>query len=193
MFVVVGLGNPGPTYAFTRHNVGFWVVEDLAQRFNASFTLAAKFSAETAQIKIPAAPGRDAVPLILAKPTTFMNNSGKSVRALATFYKVPPANVVAIHDELDLNPGRLRLKLGGGDNGHNGLRSMRSHLGTGDFLRVRVGVGRPPGGHDAARYVLAKMKPAESDAMRVDAAIAADAVEHLVVEGLVSAQNKFNN
>lgn len=193
MFLVVGLGNPGPTYAFTRHNVGFWAVEDLVQRFDATFSLTSKFSAETSHLRIPAVPGRDAVSLIVAKPTTFMNNSGKAVRALATFYKVPATNVVAIHDELDLRPGQLRLKAGGGDNGHNGLRSMRAHLGTGDFLRVRVGVGRPPGGQDAARYVLAKMSSSDSDEMRVDAAVAADAVEHLVSEGLASAQNKFNS
>lgn len=193
MFIVVGLGNPGPTYAFTRHNVGFWAVEDLAQRLGGTFTRAPKFSAELAQVTIPAAHGSHAVPLVLVKPTTFMNNSGKAVRAVAAFYKVPAEKIIAIHDELDLDAGRLRLKLGGGDNGHNGLRSMRAHLGTGEFLRVRVGIGRPPGGQDAARYVLSKLGSTDSDAMRVDAAVAADAVEHLLTNGLASAQNKFNS
>src|SRR5690606_11383380 len=107
----------------------------------------------------PAAPGVDAVKMVLAKPTTFMNDSGRAVGAIAGFYKIPPHRVIAVHDELDLDPGRLRLKLGGGDNGHNGLKSMRAHLGTGDFLRVRVGIGRPPGRQSAADYVLNKLGP----------------------------------
>lgn len=193
VFVVVGLGNPGPTYAFTRHNVGFWAVEDLAQRLGGAFNRAARQSAEVASVKVPAAPGRDAISLILVKPTTFMNNSGKAVRAVAAFHKVPASNIIAIHDELDLEPGQMRVKFGGGDNGHNGLKSMRAHLGTGDFLRVRVGIGRPAGRQPASDYVLARLREKEADEMRVDAAVAADAVEHLVIEGLVSAQNKFNS
>lgn len=189
---MVGLGNPGPTYAFTRHNVGFWAVDDLADRYGASFTLAPRHSAAVASVTLPAAPGVDAVKLILARPTTYMNESGRAVRAVAAFHKIDPARIIAIHDELDLDPGRLRVKSGGGDNGHNGLKSMRAHLGTGDFARVRVGIGRPPGRQPTADWVLAKLKPAAVDAMRVDAAVAADAVESLVRDGLDATQNRFN-
>ena len=192
-FLVVGLGNPGPTYAFTRHNVGFWAVDDLADRHQVQFSLSSRQRAEVAPIVIPAAPGQDASRLILMKPTTFMNNSGQAVRAVSAFYKVQPGRIVAIHDELDLEPGQLRVKLGGGDNGHNGLKSMRSHLGTGDFLRVRVGIGRPPGRGSAADYVLKKLSVKASDEMRLHAAVAADAAEHLVRNGLVATQNQFNN
>jgi PTH1 family peptidyl-tRNA hydrolase len=138
-------------------------------------------------------PGAAPAKLVLAKPTTYMNESGAAVRAVAAFHKIPVERVIAIHDELDLDPGQLRVKLGGGDNGHNGLKSMRAHLGSGDFYRVRVGIGRPAGRQPAADYVLAKLKPADLDAMRVDAAVAADAVESLVREGLTSTQNRFNN
>lgn len=192
-FLVVGLGNPGPAYAFTRHNVGFWAVDDLADRHGSTFSLNSKQRAEVAQVTLPAAPGVDAVKLVLAKPSTFMNNSGQAVGAICQFYKIPAANVIAIHDELDLDPGRLRVKFGGGDNGHNGLKSMRAHLGTGDFHRIRVGIGRPPGRQPAADYVLNKLSPKASDEMRVDAAIAGDAVEFLVRNGLASTQNRYNS
>ena len=192
-FLVVGLGNPGPTYVFTRHNVGFWAVDDLADRHGARFTLSARHRAETTTITLPPSPGVDAIKLVVVKPTTYMNESGRAVQAVAAFHKIAPANIIAIHDELDLDPGRLRLKVGGGDNGHNGLKSMRAHLGTGDFLRVRVGIGRPPGRQPAADWVLAKLRPSDADALRVDAAIAADAVEGLVRDGLDIAQNRFNS
>ncbi len=189
-YLVVGLGNPGPTYEFTRHNVGFWAVADLADRYGSSFSLQSRHRAEVASVAIPGSPS---VKLILAKPTTFMNDSGSAVRSLAAFHKIKPSHVVVIHDEIDLDPGRLRVKSGGGDNGHNGLKSIRAHLGTGDYHRVRVGVGRPPGRQDAAAWVLAKMKPADLEGMRVDAAVAADAVELLVHEGLVATQNRYNS
>ena len=185
--LVVGLGNPGPTYAPTRHNVGFWAVDYLAGRIPASFSFARGRSAEVATGLL------GGMKVILVKPTTYMNESGVAVSSVARFYKVPSGNIVVIHDELDLEPGRRRLKIGGGDNGHNGLKSIRAHLGTGDFLRVRVGIGRPPGRLPASDYVLAKLKPADLGAMRVDAAVAGDAVEKLIAEGLVAAQNAFNN
>lgn len=190
---MVGLGNPGPTYVFTRHNVGFWAVDDLADRHGARFTLSARHRAETTTVTLLPTPGVDAIKLVLARPTTYMNESGRAVRAVAAFHKIAPENIIAIHDELDLDPGRLRLKFGGGDGGHNGLKSMRAHLGTGDFLRVRVGIGRPPGRQSAADWVLAKLRPGDADALRVDAAIAADAVEILVRDGLDVAQNRFNS
>lgn len=188
-FLVVGLGNPGPTYDFTRHNVGFWAVADLADRYGSSLSLNARQRAETTSVTLP---GQQPVKLVLMRPTTFMNDSGVAVRHVAAFHKIAADHVIVIHDELDLDPGRLRVKLGGGDNGHNGLRSIRAHLGTGDFYRVRVGVGRPPGRQSAADYVLSKLKPSQADEMRVDAAVAADAVEMLVHEGLTATQNRFN-
>ncbi len=188
-YLVVGLGNPGPTYDFTRHNVGFWAVADLADRYGSSFSLNTRQRAEVASVTLP---GPEQVKLVLARPTTFMNDSGVAVKAIAAFHKIAPDHVIAVHDELDLDPGRLRVKLGGGDNGHNGLKSMRAHLGTGDFYRVRVGIGRPAGRQSAADYVLNKLKPAQADEMRVDAAVAADAVEFLVREGLTATQNRFN-
>ncbi len=198
-YLVVGLGNPGPAYDPTRHNVGFWAVADLADRYGSSFSLASRLRAEVATVTLPATlpfgagAAKPAVRLILAKPTTYMNESGAAVKAVAAFHKIPADRVIAVHDELDLDPGRLRLKLGGGDNGHNGLKSMRGHLGTGDFYRVRVGIGRPEGRQPAADYVLAKLKPKQLDELRVDAAVAADAVEYLVRNGLAEAQNRFNS
>ncbi|MBK7819724.1 MAG: aminoacyl-tRNA hydrolase [Tessaracoccus sp.] len=192
-FLVVGLGNPGPAYAPTRHNVGFWAVADLADRYGSSFSLASRLRAEIATVTLPPSGDKPALKLVLAKPTTYMNDSGAAVKAVAAFHKIPADHVIAIHDELDLDPGRLRLKCGGGDNGHNGLKSLRAHLGTGDFYRVRVGIGRPEGRQPAADYVLAKVKPTQLDELRVDAAVAADAVEYLVRNGLVEAQNRFNS
>jgi peptidyl-tRNA hydrolase, PTH1 family len=187
LVLVVGLGNPGLTYEATRHNVGFWAVADLADRYGSSFSLNARMKAEVATINRPEAK------YVLAKPTTYMNLAGQSVGALARFHKVEPDDVIVVHDELDLDPAQLRVKLGGGDNGHNGLKSIRSHLGTGDYLRVRVGIGRAPGRMPPADWVLAKMKPKELDEMRVDAAVAADAVEYLVANGLAATQNRFNS
>ena len=201
-YLVVGLGNPGPAYDPTRHNVGFWAVADLADRYGSSFSLASRLRAEVATVTLPPSPSRaaseavprvEAIKLILAKPTTYMNESGAAVKAVAAFHKIPADRVIAVHDELDLDPGRLRLKFGGGDNGHNGLKSMRGHLGTGDFYRVRVGIGRPEGRQPAADYVLAKLRPKQLDELRVDAAVAADAVEFLVRHGLVETQNRFNS
>ncbi len=189
-YLVVGLGNPGPTYEVTRHNVGYWAVADLADRYGSGFSLNSRQKAEIATVVLP---GPDPVKLVLIRPTTYMNLSGVAVKAVASFHKIEPDHVIAVHDELDLDPTRLRVKFGGGDNGHNGLKSMRQHLGTGDFYRVRVGIGRPPGRQPAADYVLAKLKPKDFDHMLVDAAVAGDAVEFLVREGLVATQNKFNS
>ena len=135
----------------------------------------------------------EAIKLILAKPTTYMNESGAAVKAVAAFHKIPADRVIAVHDELDLDPGRLRVKRGGGDNGHNGLKSIRAHLGSGDFYRVRIGIGRPPGRQSAADYVLNKLKPADLAAMRVDAAIGADAALSIIGHGLDATQNTFNS
>lgn len=191
-WLVVGLGNPGPTYAFTRHNVGFLAVDHLAASSGATWTMSSRLRAQLAQVVLPAAPGTDAVKLLLAKPTTFMNESGVAVAALAAFHKIDPDHIIAVHDELDLDAGRLRLKFGGGDNGHNGLKSIRRHLGTGDFYRVRVGIGRPAGRQDPAAWVLAKVAGTALEELKVDAAVASDALLALATDGLEAAQNRFN-
>lgn len=195
-WLVVGLGNPGPTHAFHRHNVGFLIVDELAQRAQARFTAPRGMRADVCETRITAdgmgGVGADADRVVLLKPRTYMNASGAAVAKAAGYYDVPPARVVAIHDELDLDYGRLRLKLGGGDNGHNGLRSMRSALGTGDFLRVRFGIGRPPGRQDPADFVLSSFPASAREELAMDVSHAADAVEVLLIQGLGAAQNTFN-
>ncbi len=185
-WLVVGLGNPGPSYAGNRHNVGFMVVDLLADRLRARFK-AHKSRAEVVEDRI------GGVPVVLAKPRSYMNESGGPVTALRDFYKVDPARLCVVHDELDLPYGGLRLKVGGGDNGHNGLRSLRRSLGTGDFHRVRVGIGRPPGRQDPADFVLRDFSPTERKELALHLERAADAVEALVTEGLERAQNAYND
>lgn len=185
-WLVVGLGNPGPGYAGNRHNVGFMVLDVLAARVGGRFK-AHKGRADIVESRLA---GRRAV---LAKPRSFMNESGGPVASLRDFFRVPVEQVIAVHDELDLEPGMLRLKLGGGDNGHNGLRSMRRSLGSGDFNRVRVGIGRPPGRQDPADFVLRDFSSAERAGLGVTVERAADAVEALIGDGLALAQNAFND
>ncbi len=193
---MVGLGNPGPTYAHTRHNVGFMAADVLAARAQARFSLPRGMRAEVAETRLSAggfgAPGAGAQKVVLAKPLTFMNESGQAVRKLTDFFRIEPAQVIAIHDELDLEFGQLRLKVGGGDNGHNGLKSMRAHLGSGDFYRVRIGIGRPPGRQDAADYVLSPIPKKLDEELALSIGNAADAVEALMMQGLAAAQNHFN-
>lgn len=195
-WLVVGLGNPGPTYSNTRHNVGFMVVDELARRARASWSSPRQMRAEVVETRLSAggmgAPGVDSQKVVLVKPRTFMNESGQAVGKLAAFHKVDPAHVVAIHDELDLDLGQLRLKLGGGDNGHNGLKSIRRHLSTGDFHRVRYGIGRPPGRQQPADYVLAPIPNSLRTDFELETGRCADAVELLLGEGLLAAQNRFN-
>jgi peptidyl-tRNA hydrolase, PTH1 family len=181
--LVAGLGNPGREYADTRHNVGFMVADELARRHGASFR--SKFSGEVADLRLD---GRVA----LLKPQTFMNESGRSVGAAVRFFKVPPEALLVVHDEVDLEPGRLQARLGGGLAGHNGLRSVAQHLQTGDFLRLRVGVGRPERGdrRPVADFVLSPFAP-DLDVESL-VARAADAVELVATEGLEAAQQRFN-
>jgi PTH1 family peptidyl-tRNA hydrolase len=143
VWLVVGLGNPGPDYAGTRHNVGYLVTDELARRMGSPFRAHKSGRAEVVEGRLTP-PGQPGPRVVLARPRCYMNESGGAVKALASFYKVPVDRIVAIHDELDIPFGTLRVKLGGGDNGHNGLRSLRSSSGTGEFYRVRAGVGRPP-------------------------------------------------
>jgi len=187
--LVVGLGNPGPAYRGNRHNAGGMVLDVLADRLGARFK-SHRGRADVVEGRLGPLPGRRAV---LAKPRSYMNESGGPVAALRDFYKVPPERIVVVHDELDLPYGDLRLKRGGGDNGHNGLRSVTKSLGTRDYLRVRVGIGRPPGRMDPADYVLRDFSPAERKELDLHLDRAADAVEALVLDGLEPAQNRFND
>jgi PTH1 family peptidyl-tRNA hydrolase len=189
---VVGLGNPGPSYAGHRHNVGHLVVDELASRMGSPFRAHKSGRAEVVEGRL-GAPGTDAPRVVLAKARSYMNDSGGPVKQLATFYKVPPERLVAIHDELDIPFDTLRVKRGGGDNGHNGLRSMRSSLGTGEFFRVRVGIGRPPGRQDVADFVLSNYSSAERKVLPFQVDTAADAVESLITEGLERTQQRFNS
>ncbi|MDR6175724.1 PTH1 family peptidyl-tRNA hydrolase [Nocardioides zeae] len=191
VWLVVGLGNPGPSYAGNRHNVGYLVVDELAQRWGSRFRAHKTGRADVVEGRV-GAPGSPGPRVVLAKPRSYMNEVGGPVKALTTFYKIAPERVVAVHDELDIAFGTLRLKLGGGDNGHNGLKSMRSSLGTGDFHRVRAGIGRPPGRQEVADFVLADYSRTEQKELPFQVGDAADAVECLVTEGLEQAQQRFN-
>ncbi len=188
-WLVVGLGNPGPGYAGNRHNVGFMVADLLAGRAGGRFK-AHKSRAQVVEARL-GPPGPLSRRIVLAKPMSYMNLSGGQVSALAGFYKVPLDRLVVVHDELDLDYGTLRLKLGGGDNGHNGLKSLSKSVGR-DYLRVRFGVGRPPGRMEVADYVLKDFSAAERKDLDYFVDRAADAVEALVTEGLERAQNTYN-
>lgn len=191
-WLVVGLGNPGPTYAGHRHNVGFSVVEELARRSSTRFTSPKGVRAELAEVRL-GPPGADGPRLGLVKSRSYMNETGGPVSGLLGYYKISPDRLVVVHDELDIDPGQLRVKFGGGDNGHNGLRSIRKSLGTGDFFRIRVGVGRPPGRQDPADYLLSNFSAREREDLCVEIARAADAVESLVQVGLERTQSSFNS
>jgi PTH1 family peptidyl-tRNA hydrolase len=181
-YLVVGLGNPGPSYAQNRHNAGAMVLDLLADRIGGRFK-SHKGRSDVVEGRL----GGDRV--ILAKPRSYMNESGGPVAGLRQFYKVPLDHVIVVHDELDLPYGTIRLKLGGGDNGHNGLRSITRSAGGRDFLRVRFGIGRPPGRQDPADFVLKDFSPSERRDLELYVDRAADAVEALVAQGLEAAQN----
>ena len=185
-FLVVGLGNPGPRYAATRHNIGYAVVDMLALRAGARFKTH-KSRCEIAEIRL------GGQPVVLAKPMSFMNESGGPVVGAARFFKVDVENIVVAHDELDLPYGSLRLKRGGGEGGHNGLRSTSASLGSKEYVRVRFGIGRPPGRQDPADFVLREFGSAERKELGFFLERAADATELLIREGLESAQNTFND
>ena len=205
----VGLGNPGARYAANRHNVGAFVVGELVRRYAGgsgsppsspvpvTTTLdglkAHKARAHVASLRLGMLPGGAPGPAVtVAVPTAYMNESGGPVKALALFYSVAPQQLVVIHDDIDLPFGAIRLKFGGGEGGHNGLRSLSSAFGTRDYLRVRVGVGRPPGRMDPADFVLRDFTAAERPEVALAVVEAADAVEMLVQQGLVAAQQRFH-
>ncbi|PWF88756.1 aminoacyl-tRNA hydrolase [Kocuria rosea] len=186
-WLVVGLGNPGPEYARTRHNVGQMVLDELASRLGGTFKVH-KTRAQVLESRLrPGGPR-----MVLAKPMTYMNTSGGPVAGLAKFYDIPAERVIAVHDEIDIPFAALKLKIGGGEGGHNGLRDMSKALSTKDYYRVRVGVGRPPGRMDAASYVLKPFSSTEGKELPFLLDDAADAVEHLVENGLLEAQQKFH-
>lgn len=187
-WLVVGLGNPGPRYARNRHNVGFMVVDLLAARSGARMSRHKRAIAEVAEARL----GFGGPRLVLAEPMTYMNLSGGPAAALSRFYKIPVERIIAVHDEIDLPYGALRAKQGGGEGGHNGLRSLSQSLSTRDYLRVRFGVGRPPGRQDPADWVLADFSAAERKDLDYLVDRTADFVETIVTKGLEPAQNYYH-
>ena len=186
-WLVVGLGNPGPDYAGHRHNVGQMAVSQLASDIGATFK-SHKANALVAEGWVrPGGPK-----LVIAKPNTFMNLSGGPVANLLKFYGVEPANLIVLHDELDIDFDVIRLKSNGGHGGHNGLRDIIAAAGSNEFSRVRIGIGRPPGRMDTADFVLKDFSSAERKGLPVTLEIAADAAEAIVIDGVLAAQNKFN-
>ena len=192
VWLVVGLGNPGPSYAGHRHNVGYLVAAELADRMGSSFRAHKSGRADVVEGRLTP-PGTEGPRVVLVRTRSYMNESGGPVKQLATFYKVDPAHIIAIHDELDIAFGTLRIKFGGGDNGHNGLKSMRSSLATGDFYRVRAGIGRPSGRQDVADFVLSNYSTVERKELPFQVSDAADAVESLISDGLEKTQQRFNS
>lgn len=186
MKVVAGLGNPGPEYSATRHNIGFMVAELFAARSG----VALKKKGHQAIYGVGRCNGQEILVLL---PQTFMNRSGASIGSVARAHQVNPASLIVIHDEIDLPFGTLRIKTGGGHGGHNGLRDIRSVLGNGDFIRLRIGVGRPPAGGDVARHVLREFSPTEKKQLDDLLLFAVEALEMLLNEGVQAAMNAFNN
>ena len=194
---MIGLGNPGPRYDGTRHNVGADVITELCRRVGENLSPARGQRAELVRTRLSSAglgiPAAAAQTVTLMRSRTYMNESGIAVRKVADFSGITPDHLIVVHDEIDLDPGRLRIKKGGGDNGHNGLKSIRVHIRTGDFIRVRVGVGRPPGRQDPADWVLARVPARQRADMDARVALAADAVEMIITQGLAATQNRFNS
>jgi PTH1 family peptidyl-tRNA hydrolase len=193
LWLVVGLGNPGPAYAGHRHNVGYLVNDELASRVGGAFRSHKTGRADVVEGRLAGLGGVGGTRVVLARPRCYMNESGGPVAALVKFYKLPVDRVIAVHDELDLPFDTMRVKLGGGDNGHNGLRSIRQSLGSGDFHRVRLGIGRPPGRQSPADFVLSDYPAEERKVLPFQVAKAADAVESLVGNGLATTQATYNS
>ncbi|WP_179429914.1 aminoacyl-tRNA hydrolase [Spelaeicoccus albus] len=192
-WLIVGLGNPGPDYSATRHNVGQMVADALASRMGATFRTH-KARAQVATGRLGTGPGGVPGPkTIVAKPSSFMNLSGGPVAALMKFFSLDVSSLIVVHDELDIPFDTLKLKRGGGDGGHNGLKSITAAIGSKDYLRVRVGISRPPGRMDAAAYVLKKFGTSERRDLPMALSDAADALEILTTEGLAKAQLKYHS
>jgi peptidyl-tRNA hydrolase, PTH1 family len=186
-WLVVGLGNPGPGYASHRHNVGQMALDELASRIGAPFKRH-KTNAAVAEGRL----GPGGARLVLAKPGSFMNESGGPVSQLVRFYDAPPERLIVLHDELDIPFDTIRLKVGGGHGGHNGLRSIASAIGTPEFARVRIGIGRPPGRQDPADFVLSPFSKTERETLPNLLADAADATEDVIAQGLLEAQQRWH-
>lgn len=185
-WIVVGLGNPGDEYERTRHNIGAMVVEDLAKRHHVTFS-SHKSGNRIAEFKL------GSVAVTLARPNSYMNTLGPQVRSLRDFYSVENSHLIALHDELDIEFATIRIKFAGGENGHNGLKSMTSSLGGPEYFRIRLGIGRPPGRQDPADFVLKKFRSIERDQLPLFLDRAGDAVESLVKNGLELSQSTFNS
>jgi PTH1 family peptidyl-tRNA hydrolase len=192
-WLVVGLGNPGPQYAGNRHNVGHMVLDLLAERAGARLSRHSRAQAVVGEARLGMLPGgRPGPRVVLAKPTTYMNTSGGPVSTLAKYYGIAPEHVLVVHDEVDIPFDTIKLKIGGGEGGHNGLRDITKALGTKEYVRVRVGVGRPPGRMDTADYVLKDFSATEKKDLPLLIDDAADAVEMVLIEGLLAAQGRFH-
>ena len=189
-WLVVGLGNPGDQYVATRHNVGQMVIDELAKRHNLKFS-SHKSRTDVAAYKLGV--GTDAHSIILAKSHGYMNESGGPIKAVASFYSIEPANIIVLHDELDIGYAAIRSKIAGGDNGHNGLKSLTSAFGTAEYYRVRLGIGRPMGQQDPADFVLKQFSKEEKKDLGEFLDRGADVVEFLINEGLEKTQTKFNS
>ena len=189
-WLVVGLGNPGPAYAATRHNIGAMAVAELAAERAVKLSRHRKVLAEIAETHV-GLPG-DRVPIVLCNPLSYMNESGGPVKAAMSFYRVPPERLVVLHDELDIDFTALRIKKGGGDGGHNGLKSIRRAIDTGDYYRIRLGIGRPPGRQAPADFVLQTFSVSQRSELPAFTDRAGDAVETLIRRGLEVAQNEFH-
>jgi PTH1 family peptidyl-tRNA hydrolase len=189
-WLVVGLGNPGPGYAGNRHNIGTMVVAELASRLSATFK-SSRSNALVAEGRSSAS-SSDAARFVLAKPLSFMNLSGGPTASLLKYYKLDASRLIVVHDELDIPFDTVRLKVGGGNGGHNGIRDISAALGSPDYIRVRIGIGRPPGRMDAASFVLQNFSGAERETLPNLISDAADAVELIAAEGLTAAQLKFH-
>lgn len=188
MLLLVGLGNPGSKYGRTRHNIGFRVAEAAAERLGAPLD-STRWNAIVGQAR---GSGGGAAPVAVMLPQTFMNLSGEPVGHAARFWKVAPAGIVVVHDELDLEFGRLQVKVGGGDGGHNGLKSLNQHLGSKDYVRIRFGIGRPPQGWDPSDYVLGKFSGDEENQLDELVPRAAEAAVTALFQGALAAMNQFN-
>lgn len=185
--LIVGLGNPGPDYASTRHNAGAWLVSELARQYQLTLTPETKFYGLTARIQ------QGALDVRLLVPTTFMNNSGKAIAAMANFYKIEPAEVLVAYDELDLPPGTAKFKLGGGAGGHNGIKSTIACLGTPDFMRLRIGIGHPGHKSKVTGYVLGKAPAAEQTMLDSTIDEACRSIDLLLKDGLTAAQQRLHS
>jgi len=190
LWLVIGLGNPGSEYSATRHNVGQMVVDELAKRHKVKWS-SHKSRTEIAAFKIGV--GDEANSVIIAKSKSYMNETGGPLKALASFYKVQPDHIIALHDELDIAYSTIRSKIAGGDNGHNGLKSMTSALATADYFRVRLGIGRPMGSQDPADFVLKAFSVAEKKTLPEFIDRGCDVVESLITRGLEETQSRFNS